>query len=154
MLLGQLWQAYSPKTYFLSNGLGTMGFGLPGAIAAKLHHPNKPVICFTGDGGFAMVSSELGTAVELQCPIIIVVFKDGNLDRILRKQEVSNMSPVGTKFTNPNFTKLAEAYGANAEKVSSIAEFSRAIETALVQNVPTLIEVPINPEEYAVQFGK
>ncbi|MCL6472949.1 MAG: thiamine pyrophosphate-binding protein [Firmicutes bacterium] len=67
VLLGQLWSAYSPKTYFVSNGLGTMGFGLPGAIAAKLVEPNKPVVCFTGDGGFAMVSSELQTAVEKDC---------------------------------------------------------------------------------------
>ncbi|WP_040978527.1 thiamine pyrophosphate-binding protein [Oceanobacillus jeddahense] len=153
MLLGQLWSAYSPKSYYVSNGIGTMGFGIPGAIAAKMNFPAKPVICFTGDGGFAMVSSELKTAVEQNCPIIVIVFKDGKLDRILRKQEATNLDPVGTTITNPDFTKLAESYGANGVAVSTNSELAKAIENALGQNVPTLIHVPVNVEEYAIQFG-
>ena len=152
VLLGQLWRSYRPKTYFVSNGLGTMGFGLPAAIAAKMYSPEEPVVCFSGDGGFAMVSSELATAVENSCPVILVVFRDGSLDRILRKQEASHLTPTGTLFSNPNLMQLAESYSVNAFTAANLNEFSKALDTALRLSQPTLIDVPINSQEYKIQF--
>ena len=80
------WQALEPGELLISNGLATMGFALPAAIAAQLVHPGRRVICFTGDGGLMMVASELETVARLRLPIVIVVFNDAALSLIEVKQ--------------------------------------------------------------------
>ncbi|MDE3078149.1 MAG: acetolactate synthase large subunit, partial [Chloroflexota bacterium] len=153
MALGSLWSTRRPRTFLLSNGLGTMGFSLPGAIAAKLLRPDAPVACFMGDGGFAMVGSELGTAVDLRLPVIVVVFNDQRLDRIVRKQVQLGYRRLGTTFGNPNFVKLAEAYGAAGFRASTANELQRQLAEALrLTDRPALIEALIDPEEYQIQF--
>ncbi len=84
---GQCWPAYRPKTFFMSNGLSSMGYGLPAAIGLKLVHRDRPVACVLGDGGFAMVMAELETAARLGLAIIVVVLADNALSQIKAGQE-------------------------------------------------------------------
>jgi acetolactate synthase-1/2/3 large subunit len=151
LLLAALWRTECPRTFFCSNGLGTMGFGLPAAIAARLLQ-DQPVVAFLGDGGFAMVASELGTALDLGLPVVAVVFADGALDRILRRQQARGWPAVGTRFGNPDLCRLAEAFGAAGFRAENEAELQRSMETALGLAVPSLIDVRIDPDEYRVQF--
>jgi acetolactate synthase-1/2/3 large subunit len=153
MLLGGLWKTVLPHTFFMSNGLGTMGFSLPAAIAAQLVHPDRRVVSFVGDGGLAMVSGELGTAVDRGLPIVVVVFNDRALDRILRKQESEGYPAIGTTFGNPDLVKLAEAHGAAGFRARTEAEFLAALEQALAAGAPALIDAQIETREYQVQFS-
>jgi len=152
MLLGQLWPTLRPRTFFMSNGLGTMGFGLPAAVAAKLVRRDAPVVCFTGDGGFAMVVAELGTAVDLKLPVVVVIFNDGSLDRIVQKQAALGYPLVGTRFGNPDFGRLAEAYGAAGFRACSADEVQRYLAASLQLDGPAVIDVHIDAEEYRAQF--
>jgi acetolactate synthase-1/2/3 large subunit len=152
MLLGGLWRTELPRTFFMSNGLGTMGFALPAALAAQLLLPDRRVVCFTGDGGLAMVSGELGTAADRRLGVVVVVFDDGALDRIVRKQEAQRYALLGTRFGNPDFVKLADAYGLAGFRAETEAEFRRALDEALRCGGPALIDARIDPEEYRVQF--
>lgn len=152
MLLGGLWRTSTPDTFFMSNGLGSMGFGLPSAIAAQLVHPDRKVVCCTGDGGLAMVLGELGTTADRELPVLTIVFNDGALDRIRRKQWHENFRAIGTEFGNPNFVKLAESFGLAAYRAATKGEFASALASALADGGPCLIEAKINPEEYDAQF--
>jgi acetolactate synthase-1/2/3 large subunit len=152
MLLGGFWPTELPNTYFVSNGLGTMGFSVPAALAAKIVHPECPVVAFVGDGGFAMISGELGTAVDRALAVVVVIFNDGALDRILRKQVAERYQPFGTTFGNPDFARLAEAHGACGFRAGSVGEFQRAFESALACGRPAVIDVKIDPAEYHHQF--
>ena len=153
MLLGGLWRTERPRTFFMSNGLGTMGFSLPAAIAAQLVHPDRRVVSFVGDGGLAMVSGELGTAVDRGLPIVVVVFNDRSLDRILRKQEAEGYPAIGTTFGNPDLVKLAEAHGAAGFRARTEAQFRGALEQALRAGGPALVDAQIDTREYQVQFS-
>jgi acetolactate synthase I/II/III large subunit len=152
MLLGGLWHTSAPDTFFMSNGLGSMGFGLPSAIAAQLVYPDRKVVCCTGDGGLAMMLGELGTIADRELPILTIVFNDGALDRIRRKQWAENFRAIGTEFGNPDFVKLAESFGLAAYRATTAGEFDAALANALTGSGPCLIEAKINPEEYEVQF--
>ena len=111
-LVGQLWTTYTPKTFFMSNGLSGMGYGFPSAIAAQLAYPDKPVVVFLGDGGFAMYMAELETAMRLQLPLIVVVLCDGALSLIAMSQERRGLPHHGVHFGNPDIVKIAQAFGA------------------------------------------
>lgn len=152
MLLGGLWPTYSPNTFFMSNGLGTMGIALPSAIATQLVYPDRRVICGVGDGGLAMVAGELGTVADRELPILIIVFNDGALDRIRRKQWANSFPAVGTEFGNPDFVRLAESYGISAYGASSKDEFAKALAKAQEASGPFLIDAKIDTEEYDAQF--
>jgi acetolactate synthase-1/2/3 large subunit len=152
MLMGGLWRTEKPRTFFMSNGLGTMGFGLPAAIAAQLLAPERRVLCFTGDGGLAMVLGELGTATDRKLRVVVIVFDDGAMDRILRKQEAEGYTPLGTRFGNPDFVKLSEAYGIAGFRAGSIGQFEQALQAALAEPGPALIDAQIDPSEYGLQF--
>src|SRR5262249_58164549 len=84
---GEYWEAVGPGEFLISNGLATMGFALPAAIAAQLVCPGQRVLCFTGDGGFMMVAAELETVARLRLPITVIVFNDAALSLIEVKQE-------------------------------------------------------------------
>ena len=89
LLVGQGWTSYAPKALLMTNGLSSMGYSLPAAIAAKLVHPERPVACFTGDGGLAMVQGELRLAASLGVDPLVVVFCDDSLNRIEIKDRKS-----------------------------------------------------------------
>lgn len=152
LLVGQGWTTYSTGTVMLTNGLSSMGFSLPGAITAKLMKPNKPVVCFTGDGGFAMVQSELGLAVELGLGLIVVVFKDGKLNRIELKQITKQYDVGSTTFDPGDLVKIAEGMGADGVRVESRQQLVDALEQATDLTRPLLIEACIDPAQYLAQF--
>jgi acetolactate synthase-1/2/3 large subunit len=126
---------------------GTMGYGVPAAIAAKLIYPGRTVVAFAGDGCFMMNGQELATACQYGANIIIIIINNGIYATIRMHQERDYPGRViGTDILNPDFCKLAEAYGAHSELVTCTEEFSPAFERAMTANRPALIEVQIDPD--------
>ena len=148
LLMGQFWRAYEPGTFFMSNGLSGMGFGLPAAIAAQLCHPDKPVLSVVGDGGMLMMLHDLALIRELALPIIIVVLSDRSLSLIRVSEERRGIAPYGVDFTPPDFAKIAEAFGIAGRSVKSIQEARDAVERALTSRTALLVDVPIDYREY------
>jgi acetolactate synthase I/II/III large subunit len=143
-----------PRTWITSTGLGTMGFGLPAAIGAKLAKPDVPVVDFDGDGSFVMTEQALATAVEHRIPLISIVINDRSLGMVEQWQRLMyNRHFIGIKFQNlPDFVKLAEAYGANGRRVGSLDEFAKAMREGLTIEGPSVIEVPVSPEDDVFPF--
>ncbi len=126
---------------------GSMGYGLPAAIAAKLEHPDRLVVCFAGDGCFLMTGQELATACQYRLAIIILVFNNGMYGTIRMHQEREYPKRVvGTALENPDFVRLAQAYGANGTLVERTEDFAPAFAAALTADRPSVIEVKMDPE--------
>jgi acetolactate synthase I/II/III large subunit len=126
---------------------GSMGYGLPAAVAAKLVHPDRVVVCFTGDGDFVMSSPELATAVQYELPVVVLLVNNGMYATIRMHQE--RMYPrrvIGTDLVNPDFPALAEAYGAHGELVERTEDFEAAFERALASGMPAVLELRVDPE--------
>ncbi len=126
---------------------GSMGYGLPAAVAAQLVHPDRVVVCFTGDGDFVMSSPELATAVQYGLPIVVLLVNNGMYATIRMHQERTYPRRViGTDLSNPDFPALAHAYGAHAERVERTEAFEGAFERALASGKPAVLELPVDPE--------
>jgi acetolactate synthase-1/2/3 large subunit len=126
---------------------GSMGYGLPAAVAAQLIHPDRVVVCFTGDGDFVMSSPELATAVQYELPIVILLVNNGMYATIRMHQEREFPGRViGTDLENPDFPALARAYGAHGERVERTADFEAAFERALASGKPSVLELVVDPE--------
>jgi acetolactate synthase-1/2/3 large subunit len=126
---------------------GSMGYGVPSAITAKLLHPERVVVSWNGDGEFLMNGQELATAVQYRLAIVFVVIDNGMYGTIRMHQERNYPARVlGTELRNPDFTALARAYGAEGETVSSTNDFAPAFERALVSNRPALLHVKVDPQ--------
>jgi acetolactate synthase-1/2/3 large subunit len=126
---------------------GSMGYGVPGAIAAKAVHPDRIVVSWNGDGCFLMNGQELATAAQYRLPIIFIVVDNGMYGTIRMHQEREFPGRVyGTDLANPDFAALARAYGVVAESVSQTAEFGPAFERALAAKGPSLIHLRIDPQ--------
>jgi acetolactate synthase-1/2/3 large subunit len=124
-----------------------MGHGAPAAIAAKLVHPERVVVGFSGDGGFLMNGQELATAVKHGAAAIFLVFNNGMYGTIRMHQERDHPGrQVATALANPDFAALAKAYGAHGETVSRTAEFAPAFERALASGKPSVIELRMDPD--------
>jgi acetolactate synthase-1/2/3 large subunit len=150
----QMWaalhfQTYKPRTFISSGGLGTMGFGFPASIGAKVACPSCPVVDIAGDGSFRMTEQELGTSVTEDIPVIVVVLNNSMLGMVAQWQRLFyNRKYAAVKLGSiPDFAKLAQAYGAEGSRVGSLEEFSAAMKKALKNEVTTVIDVPISPEE-------
>jgi acetolactate synthase-1/2/3 large subunit len=146
--MGQFWRSYEPGTFFMSNGLSGMGFGVPAAIAAQLCHPQKPVIAVVGDGGMLMMLHDLVLIRELSLPILIVVLSDRSLSLIRVSEERRGFPAYGVDFTPPDFAAIAQAFGIGGRRVGSIAEAKTCAEKALVERAPFVLDVPIDFGEY------
>ena len=142
------WHAVEPGECLISNGLATMGFALPAAIAAQLVHPERRVVCFTGDGGLLMVAAELETAARLALPIAIVVFDDGALSLIEAKQEQKGYVGVPLRHRGPDLAALARAFGLTAFSATDEAGLERALAAALGMSAPALIDARVDPSGY------
>jgi len=126
---------------------GSMGYGLPAAIAAKLHDPARPVICMAGDGCFQMTLNELSTARQHGAAVVAIVASNGRYGTIRMHQERSYPGRVaGTDLFNPDFAALARAYGAHGETVTETAAFPAALDRALAAGVPAVIDLHLDPE--------
>jgi acetolactate synthase-1/2/3 large subunit len=125
---------------------GTMGYGLPAAIAAKLVHPERTALCFAGDGCFLMNGQELATAVQYQLQVIVIVVNNGMYGSIRMHQEKHYPGHVwGTALVNPDFAALARSYGAHGETVERTQEFATALDRARASGKPALIELRVSP---------
>jgi len=150
----QMWTAQfypftKPNTFITSGGLGTMGYGLPAAIGAKIAADAMPVIHITGDGSFRMTSNELATAVGEKLPIITVVLNNGCLGMVRQWQTLFHHKRYSGTTLNgsPDFVKLIEAYGGNGERVSTLIELEQALQRAVNFNSPYVIDCLIPLDE-------
>lgn len=136
-----------PNTCIISNGFAAMGIAIPGAIAAKLVRPDRQVVAVTGDGGFMMNCQELETALRVGTPFTTIIFNDGGYGLIEWKQQRQFGSPAFVHFKNPDFVKLAESMGLKGYRLQSTLDFIPTLKTALAQDVPTIIDCPIDYRE-------
>jgi len=154
----QMWAAQyffydKPNSFVSSGGLGTMGFELPGAIGVKVGAPNETVWCIAGDGGFQMTIQELATMVQEDLDINIAVFNNGYLGMVRQWQElIYNKRYFGTQLYNPDFVKIAEAYGIKGVRVTKKIDVRPAIEKSMAHKGPFLIEFVVEPEENVYPF--
>lgn len=126
---------------------GSMGYGVPAAIAAKLERPDVPVVCFAGDGCFLMHGQELATAAQYNAAIIVVVVNNGMYGTIRMHQERTYPERVvGTDLQNPDFAALARAYGGYAEIIDKTEDFAEAFNRARDQSCFSLIELRVDPQ--------
>lgn len=154
----QIWAARNIKIngnrkFFTSGGLGTMAYSLPAAIGAKLGDPNKPVICILGDGSFQMSLGELATLCETKKNIIILLFNNNRLGMVreLQDLQVGKGKYFGVDFTaNPDFMKIASAYGLKGLRVSSNEDLEAAFDTALGSNDSYIVECMVDPSIFSV----
>jgi acetolactate synthase-1/2/3 large subunit len=143
--IAKVYKTYSPNTCIITNGFCSMGFALPGAIAAQLARRNQKVIAMCGDGGFLMNVQELETAARLKLPIITIVWCDSDLGMISLKQIDEFGKSAFTRFNNPDFVKLAESFGAKGYDVKSSIELPKILEEAKEStDVPIVIAVNID----------
>lgn len=126
---------------------GSMGYGLPAAIAAKLRHPDRAVVAFAGDGCFQLTSQEFATAVQYGAAVIVVIVNNGIHGTIRMHQERDYPGRViATDLVNPDFAALARAHGGHGETVTATDEFAPAFERAIAAGKPAIIEVKFDPE--------
>jgi acetolactate synthase I/II/III large subunit len=142
--ISRMFPAHEPTTVFIANGLAGMGIALPTAIAAKLVYPDRKVVTVNGDGGFLMNVQELETAMRLRTAVVNVVWENSQYGSIVWKQEKKFGRHFGTDFTNPDFVKLADAFGMPAWRCEAVDDFGRHLRQALTLDVPSLIVVPID----------
>ena len=150
----QMWaalylKAYKPRTFISSGGLGTMGFGFPASLGAKVACPDVPVVDIAGDGSFLMTEQDLASSVKENIPVIVIIFDNRFLGMVAQWQRLfydRRYSSIDLGKT-PDFVKLAEAFGAQGIYVGSLSEFKKAVQTALKSDVTTVIDVPISSEE-------
>ncbi|HYK98785.1 MAG TPA: thiamine pyrophosphate-binding protein [Candidatus Acidoferrales bacterium] len=145
---GQCWTAYTPKTFFMSNGLSSMGYGLPAAIGLKLVHRERAVACVVGDGGFAMTMSELETAKRLGLAVIVVVLADDALSQIKAGQERKGYPVTGTTFGALDYVALARGFGATGYEAKTLAECRDAFASARDASAPVVIAAHVDPSAY------
>ncbi|MFC4950031.1 thiamine pyrophosphate-binding protein [Pseudonocardia sp. GCM10023141] len=126
---------------------GSMGYGLPAAVAAKLRHPERTVVCVAGDGDFLMHGQELATASQYRANIIVVVVDNAMYGTIRMHQELHHPGRVvGTELKSPDFAALASAFDAHAERVETTEQFPGAFERSVAAGRPALLHLPVSPE--------
>jgi len=145
---GQCWSAYAPKTFFMSNGLSSMGYGLPAALGLQLLDRERKVACVLGDGGFAMTMAELETAARLELAVIAVVLADEVLSQIKTAQDRKGYPVTGTTFRGLDYLAIAKGFGAAGYDVSTVAECRAAFAAARDAKGPVLIAAHVDPSAY------
>ena len=143
-----------PGTFFSSTGLGTMGWGFPAAIGAKVAKPDVPVVDIAGDGSFSMTENSLATSVLENIPVIVFLVNNFSLGMVAQWQRTFyDRRMIGVDLKNcPDFVKLAESYGAQGIRAQSLDELEKAIKVGLKSDVTTVIDIPIDPEEDVLPF--
>ena len=148
---------YHPRSLVASGYQGTLGFGFATALGVKIANPDKKVLSINGDGGFMFNVQELATAVKHNIDVVAVVFTDGAFGNVLRMQkELYGGRVIASELSNPDFTRLAESFGAWATRATSPDELKTAIAEAFGQSGPSVIEVPVGvmPDPWDWTVGK
>lgn len=155
----QMWaqlhfKVLEPRGWVSSAGLGTMGFGFPASLGAKVARPDLPVLDLAGDGSFQMTMNSLAVSIEEDIPVIVVIFNNRSLGMVEQWQRLfynRRYSEVKLGAT-PDFVKLAEAYGAHGIRAGSLQELEEALKEALRSEVTTVIDVPMSSEQDVFPF--
>jgi acetolactate synthase-1/2/3 large subunit len=147
MWIARHYQCNVPNTCLIPNGFCSMGFALPGAIAASLIHPDRNVLAICGDAGFLMNVQEMETAKRLNVNMVVMVWEDNEYGLIAWKQTNEFGKHTDLSFGNPNWMQLASAFGWNGHHVSKSKELVNALETAFEEKGPSLIVLPIDYRE-------
>jgi acetolactate synthase-1/2/3 large subunit len=135
---------YEPRTFITSGYQGTLGSGFPTALGAKVANPDRPVVAITGDGGFMFGVQELATAVQFNIGVVTLVFNNNAYGNVRRDQrERFDGRVVASDLVNPDFVKLAESFGVGAARVTSPDQFRSALEKALADGGPYLIDIEV-----------
>lgn len=135
---------YEPRTFLFPTGFGTLGFALPAAIGAKVGLKDRAVAAVVGDGGYQFTMQELATAIQFRLGIPVIIFNDSTYSAVKDEQKQSRGARYSAvDLVNPDFVKLADAYGVPGVRVSSPDDLREAITGALTRDVPTIIDVPI-----------
>lgn len=147
MWMARMYQAERPNTCIISNGFSSMGIGVPGAIGAKLVHPERTVVTVTGDAGFMMNSQEIETALRIGTPIVVLIWTDSEYGLIRWHQLKHFGRPSHIGFNNPNFVKYAESFGAKGYRVETAADLLPILRQAIGDDTVVLIDCPVDYRE-------
>ncbi len=147
MWMARMYQAEAPNTCIISNGFASMGIALPGAIAAKLAKPDKKAVAVSGDAGFMMNNQEIETALRLGLDLVVLIFTDSKYGLIEWHQNRHFGRATGIEFTNPDFVKFAESFGARGYRVARTEDLLPTLETALGDGTVSIIDCPVDYSE-------
>jgi acetolactate synthase-1/2/3 large subunit len=137
------WPVYEPRTYLTSSYSGNLGYAYPVALGAKVARPDRPVVSVSGDGGFLFNAQELSTAVRFGISVVAVVFNDNSYGNVARDLDESWGGQYGAELANPDFMKLAEAFGVLGLRAKEPTEVGRLVREAIEADRPALVEVPV-----------
>jgi acetolactate synthase-1/2/3 large subunit len=151
-LFGQFWPSRQPETFWMSNGLSGMGYGLSAAIGAKLARPDAPVLAAVGDGGFSMNAQELETAVRVGAPFVTVVLEDGSYSLIKISQQGKKLAPYRVEFGAIDTVMMARACGVHALRTCNPDELASAATRAVDRQTSLVIAIPIRDADYVPLF--
>ncbi len=139
-----VYDTYLPRTYLCTGFMGTLGWGFQTALGAKVAKPDVPVISVAGDGGFMFGVQELATAVQHKIGVVVLLFNNNLYGNVRAMQEnLYDNRIIATDLHNPDFVKMAHAFGANGVRVNNYEDMRKAIQDAKGESLPTIIEVPI-----------
>ncbi|HYQ70703.1 MAG TPA: acetolactate synthase large subunit, partial [Gammaproteobacteria bacterium] len=147
MWMARMFRCEHPNTCIISNGFAGMGIAVPGAIAARLVHPDRKVVAVTGDAGFMMNSQEIETAVRCRTPVVILIWNDSSYGLIEWKQMVQFGRPSHVRFGNPDFVQYAKSFGAQGYRVERTAELPAILDEALASDTVSIIDCPVDYRE-------
>jgi acetolactate synthase-1/2/3 large subunit len=137
------WPVYEPRTYLSSSYSGNLGYAYPVALGAKVARPDRPVVSVSGDGGFLFNAQELSTAARHGINVVAVVFNDSSYGNVARDLDESWGGQYGAELANPDFMKLADAYGVVGMRAKEPTDVGRLVREAIEKDRPALIEVPV-----------
>ncbi len=147
MWMARLYPTYAPNTCLISNGLSTMGFALPGALAVSLAEPEARVLAAVGDGAFLMNSQEIETAVREKIPLTVLIWEDNAYGLIEWKMDLELGGHSNVAFSNPDFIEYARSFGAKGYRISSAAELLPTLREALADDGVSIISCPVDYSE-------
>jgi len=145
--MARMYQAERPNTCIISNGFAAMGIGVPGAIAAKLAFPKQVALTVTGDAGFLMNSQEIETALRIGAAIVILIWNDSKYGLIKWHQDRRFGRDTQIEFSNPDFVKYAESFGAKGYRVEAAADLLPTLKQAIADDTVAIVDCPVDYSE-------
>lgn len=144
---------YKPRTFISTGYQGTLGYGFPTALGVKVAQPDKPVIAVAGDGGFMFGVQELATAVQHRIGLVTLVFNNNQYGNVQQMQrQLYDGKVIASDLVNPDFVAMAQSFGANAYRTTTLSELQSAIEKGFASDLPTIIEIPVGDMESVDRF--
>jgi acetolactate synthase-1/2/3 large subunit len=147
MWMARMFRCEYPNTCLISNGFASMGIAVPGAIAAKLVHPERNIVAVTGDAGFLMNSQEIETAMRCRLPIVVLIWNDGGYGLIGWKQQNQFQRTSNVDFSNPDFVQYAKAFGGKGYRVQRTEDLPAILKEALANDTVSIIDCPVDYRE-------